>query len=130
MFCPQRKMCCRIASIRTLPNVDAVVLPHPFSGLAKGVLSTKIHYHPLQALRVTAVAHSGALAERPQFGTTSAQPKQLLLQFQRTERGEPSYFFFNVLDAFRVLGPRSLQRILLFGFGPIGEHLASKFLKL
>ena len=35
-----------------------------------------------------------------------------------------------MLDAFRVLGPRSLQRILLFGFGPIGEHLASKFLKL
>src|SRR3954468_1633279 len=97
MFCPQRKMCCRIASIRTLPNVDAVVLPHPFSGLAKGVLSTEIHYHPLQALRVTAVAHSGALAERPQFGTTSAQPKQLLLQFQRTERGEPSYFFLMCL---------------------------------
>src|SRR5947208_351058 len=90
MFRPQRKVCFN-------RNVDAVVLPHPFSGLAKGVLSTKIHYHPLQALRVTAVAHSGALAERPQFGTTSAQPKQLLLQFQRTERGEPSYFFLMCL---------------------------------
>jgi hypothetical protein len=38
--------------------------------------------------------------------------------------------FFNVLDALRVLGARSLQRVLLFGFGPIGKHLTSEFLKL
>ena len=78
-------------------NFDAVVLAHPFSGLAKRVLSTEIHYHPLQALRVTTIAHSGALAERTQFGTASAQPEQLLMQFQRTERGKPSYFFLMCL---------------------------------
>src|SRR6476620_10129879 len=81
-------------------NVDAVVLAHSFSGLDKRVLRTEIYYHPLQASRVTAIAHSGALAEWTQFGTTSAQPQQLLLKFQRTERGEPSYFFLMCLILF------------------------------
>src|SRR6476659_5420378 len=65
-------------------NVDAVVLAHSFSRFAKRVLGTEIYYHPLQASRVTSIAHSGALADWTQFGTTSAQPPQLLLQFPRT----------------------------------------------
>ena len=60
--------------------VDSIMLAHTFSSFAKGVLRPKIHYHPLQTVRVTAITYARTLAERTQFGATPSQPEQLLLQ--------------------------------------------------
>ena len=56
-------------------NVDPIMFTHALSGFAEGVLSAKIHYHPLQTLRITAITYTRTLTEWTQFRATPSQSK-------------------------------------------------------
>jgi hypothetical protein len=74
-------------------HVDAVMLAYSFSSFGKRVLSSKVHHHSLQALRVASILHCGTQAEWPQLASATSQAQNLFLKVHRTIGREPGYFF-------------------------------------